>query len=271
MHGVKLAMKGFQLEDEYFTDALTQLDQRALTIRSLMEQSSQEDRNELWDQLDISSIYHDCALEGHVLSVEELNAAFDPTQITDAANFQLYTSLRNHKNAYDYVRQLAAADDLNFDIELLNRFHEFFVSRRDDPKTIGFRQDIPLHRLYFHEIVESGNIKNGLNSLIDSMNEPEDLETPHPVIWATYFHYHFMHIFPYNETSGKVGRAIMNLILIKYGFLPAVIHATERQRYYEILKQPQRWLTQFIIDSVNASFDAAVRFLARSTHADKKS
>jgi Fic family protein len=74
-----------------------------------------------------------------------------------------------------------------------------------------------------------------------------------------------MHIFPFLETSGKIGRAVMNLLLVRSGYLPAIIHATERQRYYEVLRQSQGGLTEVLVDSVMASLEAAARFLRRES------
>jgi len=40
-----------------------------------------------------------------------------------------------------------------------------------------------------------------------------------------------------------------------------VIHATERQRYYEVLRQPGSGLIDLVIESALASTEAAARFL----------
>jgi Fic family protein len=43
-------------------------------------------------------------------------------------------------------------------------------------------------------------------------------------------------VFPFTHDSGKVARLLMNLLLMRAGYEPAIIHSTERQRYYEALK-----------------------------------
>ena len=43
-------------------------------------------------------------------------------------------------------------------------------------------------------------------------------------------------MFPFPTDSGKVARLLMNLLLLRSGYPPAIIHSTERQRYYEALK-----------------------------------
>jgi hypothetical protein len=49
-------------------------------------------------------------------------------------------------------------------------------------------------------------------------------------------HYDLLRVFPFGVDSGKVVRLLMNLILLRSGYPPSIIHSTERQRYYEALK-----------------------------------
>lgn len=258
-----MRMHGFNFETDSMNGALERLDDRADEVRAYMESATPGELTGLWAQLDISGIYHDCALEGQVVSPEELNTAFDPRVVADAANLPLYTILRSHRSAFDLMRQLSVSRQLDFSLDLFKRFHVLFSSSPEEAKTGKFRKDIPLHRSYFHEINEADQIAPDMKKLIAWMNDPAETEGLHPVSWASRFHYQFMHIFPYLETSGKIGRVVMNLIMVRAGYLPAVIHATERQRYYEVLRQSPSGLTEVIVDSVMASLDAAARFLKR--------
>jgi Fic family protein len=256
-------MQNIRIEGESEAGRLQRLDERADEVRQHMEAAADSEIAGLWAQLDISGIYHDCALEGQVISPEELNAAFDSQTITDATTLSLYTSLRNHRKAFDLMRELAARSRLDLNIELFKQFHALFAPDPEEGKLGRYRKDIPLHRSYFHEINEPTKISQNVRQLVTWLNNPAEVGGLHPVICAARFHYKFMRIFPFSDTSGKVGRAVMNLILIREGYLPAIIHATERQRYYELLRQQQEGFAELIIDSAMASLDAAIRFLTR--------
>jgi Fic family protein len=256
-------MNGMQFDTEVSTTQFEGLDARAEQIRALMEHRSAEDVASLWYQLDVSAIYHDCALEGQVLSPEELNAAFNPRAVTDASRVPLYSSLRSHRTAYDLMRQVAASRTLELTLDLFKQFHQLFAADPAEARAGKFRAETPLHRSYFHEICEPDKIAANMRKLVTWLSEPP--ETPlHPVEWASRFHKGFMRIFPYADTSGKVGRAVMNAILVHHGYLPAIIHATERQRYYEALRNNQQAFTELVVESAGASLDAASRFLRRA-------
>jgi Fic family protein len=49
-------------------------------------------------------------------------------------------------------------------------------------------------------------------------------------------HYRLMRVFPFTRQTGKIARLLMNLVLLRAGFPPAVIHSTERQNYYEAIR-----------------------------------
>ena len=77
-------------------------------------------------------------------------------------------------------------------------------------------------------------------------------------------HFRLINIYPWPKHSGKVARLLMNAILLKEGYVPAVVHAIERQRYYEVLRAPHSGLTGLIVESIVGTIEAAHRFLDES-------
>jgi hypothetical protein len=52
----------------------------------------------------------------------------------------------------------------------------------------------------------------------------------------------------------------MNLILMRQGYPPAIVHATERQRYYDALKTSEDATAKLITDALAASVESTIRF-----------
>jgi Fic family protein len=254
-------MQGDTMYLEPSTEELERLDEKAQTIREAMIGASKEQITAFWNQLDLSTIYHDWALEGQVVNPEELDAALDARAVTDVSLIPQNTVIRLHKKALEASREIATRKVLMFDQNLFHEFHTFFTAAQVGTKTSPYRKDIPLHRSYFHDICEPSRIETGMQKLVEWMNDPEEAICLHPIEWVSKFHFRFMHIFPYADSTGKVGRTMANMILIRYGYLPAVIHATERQRYYEVIRQSQEDLLALLIESAVSSLDAAYKFL----------
>lgn len=240
------------------------IDKKAERIRDLMTDASQSQVTSLWRQLDISTIYHDWGLEGQVVLPDELDGAFNNRPVTDATALPLYTALRAHRKAIELSREIAQRKQFSFSVELFREFHALFSTDPESAKTGRYRKEIPLHRSYYHEIAQPNKIASSMRKLISWLNDPEEALSLHPIYWVTKFHFLFMRIFPYVETSGKIARTVFNMVLIRHGYLPAIIHATERQRYYEAIRQSQEELVELTTESALASLEAAEKFLLRA-------
>jgi Fic family protein len=256
-------MHSLKIENESMTDLFDRIDDLVEETRRLMEKLSPEQLGDFWNQLDISAIYHDCALEGKVISSAELKVAFDPRFLADSKGLTLYTSLRQHKKAFEIARIEAVKKKVVYNLDLFKMFHMIFENFEIPQNEMGFRKEIPLHRTYFHEIKPASEIQSSMDELIEWMNSEKNFRQQHPFVWAGRFHSSFMRIFPYLNTSGKIGRIVMNIFLMSQGYLPAVVHATERQRYYEDILAGSSALAVLFADSEEASLNSALRYLRR--------
>jgi Fic family protein len=70
-----------------------------------------------------------------------------------------------------------------------------------------------------------------------------------------------MQIFPFMEATGKVGRLLMNSFLLQGGYDLAIIHQSERQQYYEILKAHPSELRLLLLDSIESSIDSRINLV----------
>jgi Fic family protein len=123
-----------------------------------------------------------------------------------------------------------------------------------------YRKEMPVHRLYFHEITAPDKIAPKMRTLIDWVNSPEARRATHPVRLAAKAHYQLLHIYPFTKHSGKVARLFMNLLLLRHGFPPVIIHSTERQMYYEALRAEPNEMAALVHNAFRASVESAIKF-----------
>lgn len=246
--------------------SFTEIDHKMEALRDQLARCSGL-TEEFNDRMDFSWIYHDNALEGVVLSYHELKAAIDKNIISDVTLIPAYTDIRNHKIAIDYVRDYITRKRSSFGLEFLKKLYQILTEDELLPRnckipraTFQYRKDNPLHRLYFHEISPPDKISYRVRKLLEWLSS-EDARNTHPIKRAAKAHFRLIGIYPWPRHSGKIARLLMNAILLREGYVPGIIHAIERQKYYEVLRNPHQGLTTLVMESMAGTIDAAQRFL----------
>ncbi|MGF1469398.1 MAG: Fic family protein [Sandaracinaceae bacterium] len=247
------------------------LDQRLHELHRITEDVDPETLREYHARLDVSWIYHDSALEGVVYSMDELSAALSDQVASDTSLIPVYDEVRQNKAAIEMVRELADRKRLTISLDVIKKIYATLAPEelegRSPPK---YRKDMPLHRMYFHEIAPPEKISYKMRQLVQWMNAAETRRATHTLRLAAKAHYQLLHIYPFPKQSGKVARLLMNLILLRGGYPPAVIHATERQRYYDALKTSDNATAKVVTEALVTSVNSTIRFFETEVHEGRR-
>ncbi|MFO0616086.1 MAG: Fic family protein [Polyangiaceae bacterium] len=248
------------------------LEDRAASIEKRLENESDEFRQRFYDQFDMSWIYHDSALEGVVYTMEELRAGLsktDPTAVVVDSGLQpAADEIRRHKEAIEFVRDYATKKRLPPTIDTVKKIYLILHPSEGDLKTVKYRRDIPQHRLYFHEYAQPDQIAYKVRKIVDWVNDPEVRKSRGALRIAARAHYDMLRVFPFQSDSGKVARLFMNLLLMRVGLPPSIIHLTERQRYYDALKGSANIVLTMVQESVENAVASVEKLL--DEHGSKK-
>lgn len=228
------------------------VEERYRIIEERLKEAPADFRHNYQETLDMSWIYHDSALEGVVYTFQELRAAIDndPSAITDSSLQPVVDEVRRHKAAIDLVRELGEKKRAPITVDVIKKIYLTLHPEEGDIKTVKYRRDIPQHRLYFHEYSHPEKIQHKVRQVVDWLNGPEPKKLKSPIRVASRAHYELLRIFPFQSDSGKVARLFMNLLLLRAGHPPAIVHSTERQRYYESLRGSLPSLIQMVTESI---------------------
>jgi Fic family protein len=236
------------------------LDDRSEDLRELMR-ARRDVTPQFQELFELSWIHHDNGLEGIVVTGAEMQAALSPLGpvAPDSSTNALYKEIRNHKAAIDFIRAEAQGKKVSINLTLVRKLHELLCEGFENREKGAFRKDMPLHRTYFHEIMQPAKIPAGLDKVLDATTTAEFRES-HPLKQAAQVHHAFMQVFPFTDNSGKIARLLGNLLLLRAEMLPALIHTIDRQKYYESLKQPPTTLRNLYFDALENALENATRF-----------
>ena len=74
-----------------------------------------------------------------------------------------------------------------------------------------------------------------------------------PLVLAAIIHNQFEYIHPFRDGNGRVGRLLLNFVLLKYKYPPLNIDLEDRLEYYNVLQEYQK----------NKNLKPTVEFLVR--------
>jgi hypothetical protein len=266
------------------------LEERWASLQERLLKAEPDFQRAYQESLDMSWIYHDSALEGSVYTPLELRSAVDrvdrpeldpnaasatgpmPPMVfpahmpggstgTDSSIQPICEEIRRHREALEFIRDFATKKRMPITIDVVKKIYLILHPEEGDIKTVKYRKDIPQHRLYFHEYAPPDKITYKVRQILDWTNDPETRRTRSAVRIAARAHYDLLRVFPFTTDSGKVARLFMNLLLLRNGFPPAIVHSTERQRYYEALKGASAVMTQIVHESIENNLASVEKLL----------
>jgi hypothetical protein len=246
------------------------LEDRLGSLRELQAKASAEQRADLQYRLDVSWIHHDSAIEGTVYEPSELVSTLARMQSAATGDppiifSPLQEEIRQHKLAIDLVREMATHKKEPITLETLRVLYATLAPDDDEPKgVLKYRKDMPLHRVYFHEISTPDKIPGLMRALVQWLDSEETRRTMHPTRIASRAHYKLLRIFPFTKHSGKVARLLMNLLLLREGYPPVILHATDRQRYYDSVKVSSDATAKVVNDALENGVESELRYWHRA-------
>jgi Fic family protein len=177
----------------------------------------------------IENTYNSNAIEGNTLTLRETALILQHGVTINGKHIREHLETIGHKDAFNYMVELADAGS-SLSERVIKELHSLVLI--DDAKNRGAYRMVdvaiagspckpPPHYL-IHERVEEllrayEIIKRGA----------------HIISAATEFHLRFEEIHPFIDGNGRTGRLILNLELMKAGFLPVNIKFADRDKYYD--------------------------------------
>ncbi len=183
---------------------------------------------EEWENFTEDFVYNTNAIEGSTVAEDEISEILDKKKAENSEEVET----KGVAKAVEYIRK--TKEDLS--LNLLLKLHNFCFkgSKHFSGK---FRTVNVVVRNSRGEILHTGVPKE---ELIDYLNEfikwyKENKNKFKPLVLAAILHNQFEHIHPFQDGNGRVGRLLLNYILLKNNYPPVSIMLEDRQEYYKSL------------------------------------
>ncbi len=188
-------------------------------------------------------IYNTNAIEGNTITLQETNLLLNENKSPEGRDLREIYDHINEKETFDFI--LAGKPAING--ELIIELHSMLLNKID--KRVGrFR----LHKVrVFGSTFETSPpqyIKADISLLLKWYKKNK--HKLHPLILAAIFHEKFERIHPFYDGNGRIGRMLINLILIQNNLPPLIIKNKDRKEYYHVLSVAHKaYLTKTDVSS----------------------
>lgn len=112
-------------------------------------------------------------------------------------------------------------------------------------------------------------IESLINELTDWFAKSQYDKNIHPLVIISLFHFKFISIHPFLDGNGRVGRLLMNILFMNYGYLPILLEPKDRFEYYEALKSGDKGNIKLLVEFIASkqlktleSFKTSVEYLS---------
>jgi Fic family protein len=188
----------------------------------------------LREAINVEWTYNSNSIEGNTLTLNETRIVLEDGMTVKGKSMKEHLEITNHHDAIVDLEKLVISDSPILEKEILH-LHSLVMLRIE--KDFAGRLRNGNVRIVGANFTPPNALKvpDMLTELIDFVNANEMGLSP--IVLASVFHHRFVWIHPFFDGNGRTVRLVMNLLLMRKGYPPAIILKNDRKKYYDALNR----------------------------------
>lgn len=223
--------------------------------------------------------YHSSNIEGNKLTYGETKALLLFGVTAQAKPMHDHLEMQGHDEGIKWLEEIIR-ENRPLNETFICQLHELILkesyevpAQTPDGKkttrkiTLGKYKSVPNHvltqtgEMFYFATPEETPAKMG--ELMDWLNTQSAKDDVNPVLLAIEFHYRFIRIHPFDDGNGRMARLLMNFVLMKNGYPPAIVKTEDKENYYAALQQADAgdiaYFFDYITSLVNHSLELMIK------------
>ncbi len=209
----------------------------------------------LEEQFRLEWTYNSNAIEGNTLNLRETELVLNRGLTIGKKSLREHFEVLNHAEAITLLENICTKKkDLSEDLIL--SLHRLILKNIDDAEAGRYRQSNVMIVGAVHIPPQAVKVPRLMGELLAWYHE-NSRKIPAPEL-AAWVHYKFVNIHPFIDGNGRTARLLMNLILMRAGYPPAVILTVDRKKYYRVLKDADKDRFEGFLAFIGRSIDRSL-------------
>jgi Fic family protein len=219
--------------------------------RQIIRNLSKNQFKDVLDRFTVNFTYESNAIEGNSLTLKDVTLVLRENILPNGKDLREVYETKNTRSAND----LLFSNKIHITIKDIINIHKVLV--RDTGVPFGFKK-LPNYLLMRDvKTTPPEKVEAEMNRLIRWYDDNKD--KIHPLRLSAEFHAAFEKIHPFEDGNGRVGRILINAILLEQGYPPIIIRKTMRQPYFRALEASDNGhkerLMRFLIERMEKTFE----------------
>lgn len=261
---VSFALSRFETGAIFTGGEISKLEEMRLKYKRILRSLSRPDIKDMFDRFTSNFTYDSNAIEGNSLTLKDVQIVMFENAIIKGKDLREIYETRNSRAVVDLILKN------KFDIshKSIVKMHRMLV--RDIDERIGYKK-IP-NFLMGRRIETSPpeKVRENMEGLIQYYRDMEG--KVHPLELAAIFHGKFERIHPFSDGNGRVGRFLINVMLVRGGYPPLIIRKTTRISYLNALEafdsgydeKIRRFLLERYKETFRKFFEVYVKYASKN-------
>lgn len=215
---------------------------------------------DIYDQFMLSFTYHTNRIEGSTLTEDETRAILFDNVALPNKDIMEQLEVKNHQAAWRYLLNYLTRPSVNINENLILKLHSILMN--------GIKDDAGFYRKHSVRIVGSYvptanylKVPQLMKKIVKNINQ----QNKDIISQIAKTHSQFEQVHPFSDGNGRIGRLIIQGMLLLKNSPPAIIKQDKKRLYNSCLKKSQLKedfvpLEDFICDSVLEGFKILERF-----------
>ncbi len=216
----------------------------------------------LHEDLKVVSTYHSNAIEGNTLTLHETQMVVDYGMTVGGHSLREYQEAANHAHAYDYVISLIRGEqkDTLITPEVILTLHRLVMTSILDEGQAGQWRVVPVSiRGSNMTPPPARDVPRRMSEWVEWVNGPQGRQYE-PITRAAIAHHGFEAVHPYVDGNGRVGRLLLNLMLMREGYPHALVLKDWRIRYIHGLNEANTGQYGPLVNVIGQAVEACLDF-----------
>ena len=240
----------FYAQDSIFTkETFSKMEKMKLGYKELLKQLTTKQYQDIIDRFTVNFTYESNAIEGNSLTLKDVTMLFHENSAPRGTHLRDIHETLNTRKALE----LLFYHKIKLREKDILALHQTIV--KETGVSFGYKK-FPNFLLGRNvQTTAPEHVASDMQKLLSWYHATEKI---HPLQMAALFHSRFEKIHPFEDGNGRVGRILLNAILLEHGYPPLIIRKTQRVAYFGALaaadKNHSERLFHFLIEKYKKTY-----------------